>query len=180
MQFFQDPLFPVIDVPSKPSFPLFPMLFPQLSVFSLPKDMSMPVYLGDYWLYFNARCCYVDGWSPFLFCYAAVIWPCNIMKGPCSRYTLLLVYLTSLYPPWVLWGGSSGKNLILPLPLLKELAIYPSCWCTYTHVLNGLVGNHFLEVAGGNCCIKILCSLFAMQDCSRIVRTSPRSWLEMP
>lgn len=114
------------------------------------------------------------------FCYAAVIWPCNVVKGPCSRYTLLLVYLTSLYPPWVLWGGSSGKNLILPLPFLKELAIYPSCWCTYTHVLNGLVGNHYLEVAGGNCCIKILCSLFAMQDRSRIVRTSPTSWLEMP
>lgn len=67
MQFFQVPLFPVIGVPSKSSFPLFPVLFPQLPTFSLPKDMSMPVYLADYWLYFNARCCYVDGWSCFLF-----------------------------------------------------------------------------------------------------------------
>ena len=67
MQFFHVLLFPVIDMPSKPSFPLFPVLFPQLSIFSLPKDMSVPVYLADYWLYFNARCCYVDGWSRFLF-----------------------------------------------------------------------------------------------------------------
>lgn len=66
MQFFQVPLFPVIDVPSKPSFPLFLVLFPQLSIFSLPKDMSVPVYLADYQLYFDARC-YVDGWSRFLF-----------------------------------------------------------------------------------------------------------------
>lgn len=142
MQFFQVPLIPVIGVPSKPSLLLFPVLFPHLSTFSLRKDMSMPIYLADHWLYFNARCCYVGGWSCFLF---------------------------------LLRGSSSGKNLILPPPLLKELAIYPSCRCIYTRVLNGLVGNHYLEVAGGNCCIKILCSLFAVQDRSRIVRASPAS-----